>query len=52
MALTKEESIRLVKRQISVQLRDATHRHLLYDARHTRTNCSRKAYADSTSIFG
>ena len=28
MALTKEESTRLVKRQISVQLRDATHRHL------------------------
>ena len=28
MALTKEESTRLVKRQISVQLRDATHQHL------------------------
>ena len=28
MALTKEESIRLVKRLISLQLRDATHRHL------------------------
>ena len=28
MALTKEESIRLVKRLISLQLRDVTHRHL------------------------